>query len=326
VNGWRFTEGKATHTAQLDFDNGFGVQLKSVSCYSESIYGWYKVCTTWYQSNNVNDEITFHMSCDAPYLVYMGTATECYFMDDGGGSGGDGGSGGYNPTTEPDPCNCTSICPVCGGCLTNSSANCPPCSCPKKYLEIARNNFLDSTQTYLLEKALRDLSQCLDQQTFNSTVENGLRIDFKIGGNYPASYNPATKTISFQNNSTITSSNLKEELFHAMQDSYIPGGTTQYVSTGKVQIEFEAKLFTDVSQIYCCIAFNSTSAPDSIKEAYQNWIFGMQGNLSTISNSDYQLWYTRFNLYAQSQYKSAISPALTSPISLNAVILRCNNQ
>lgn len=68
-------------------------------------------------------------------------------------------------------------------------------------------------------------------------------------GNYYGAYNPVNKTIKFKNGDQITHQVIKEELFHRYQDAYYSGGTAQYVTTGKSNIEFEAKLMRDLMGI-----------------------------------------------------------------------------
>ncbi len=69
-----------------------------------------------------------------------------------------------------------------------------------------------------------------------------------INPNYPhlASYNPATNTLTFRNANNVPEDQLIEELFHAYQDRYYPGGTNQYVVNGKTSVEFEAEVFKDM--------------------------------------------------------------------------------
>jgi hypothetical protein len=218
--------------------------------------------------------------------------------DDGGGSVG-GGGGSTNPTTNPTP----------------------------KTNQILKTNYLNQTQTNLLETALSSLinEHCMTQSAYNMLVNNVIKLDFKMNTllSIPASYNPTSKSISFRSNSDINSASLKEELFHAAQDAFYPGGTAQYTSTGKVNIEFEAKLYKDIMAFPCCGALNIGTAPENIINSYNIWVYSIQDNPSNISDSDYQYWLNQFNTYTP-DYSSPTSSNLSSPNALKSIISICH--
>lgn len=197
----------------------------------------------------------------------------------------------------------------------------PKIDTPKTYI-ITNKNSLDEQQSLLLETAVDELaSLCSDDYIYNQFVSNGQKFNFKMNSGlpYPAGYNPTSKTFFFKNNDAITSSKLKEEFFHAFQDFYYSGGIAQYASTGLVNIEFEAKLHTDITNVGCCVAFNMGSAPQEIKEQYENWVFAIQNNPSTVSSTDYQKWLNLFNQYTPA-YSSPFNSNLSSPDALNSII------
>jgi hypothetical protein len=132
-----------------------------------------------------------------------------------------------------------------------------------------------------------------------------------------AAYKPLNKTMYFKDDSQINSQNLKEELFHAFQDSYY-GGTSQYQTTGRVNIEFETKVFKDLMLIACCGAFNIGNAPEDVRQGYTDWILDCEANPSNISDTDYQYWLGLFNQYTP-QYSSPLSPNLSSPNALKSI-------
>ncbi|MGQ1892071.1 hypothetical protein ACT29H_16665, partial [Thermophagus sp. OGC60D27] len=137
---------------------------------------------------------------------------------------------------------------------------------------------------------------------------------------HPAGYDPSTKTFKFRDNDAINSENLKEEFFHAYLDFFYDGGIAQYADSGRVNIEFEAKLYKDISNVKCCVGFNMENVPQETKEQYENWIFSQQENPSIISLIDYQKWLNLFNQYTNKEYSSPISPFLTTPDALNSII------
>lgn len=312
VNGWIYEKGKLEGKTNQNSGKGLSTELKmATTCITTNVYTTYVVCTDWYADTNANgsyDEGTDqfnYTTCGDSYTL-MASFTECpvYFTGSGNISttyvtDTGGTNGGYDPSQAPTPV-------------------------VKKYENILNHNYLNITQTILLESALNNLinSYCLAQTLYNSLVNRGSKLNFTMGGNYPALYNPWNKTISFNANSTITSETLKEELFHALQDSYYSGGTSQYTTTGKVNIEFEAKLFKDV--MVCCGAFNIGNAPSNINGDYSLWVLDLGGDPSKITYSDYQKWLGLFNQYTP-EYASPVSPNLNSPSLLKSLMLNCLN-
>jgi hypothetical protein len=67
--------------------------------------------------------------------------------------------------------------------------------------------------------------------------------------------------------------NLQEEFFHGYQDVYYSGGTSQYASIGKSNIEFEAKIFEDlVSTLETGGGINGAPAGHPKSTEYKLWI------------------------------------------------------
>jgi hypothetical protein len=311
VNGWVYEKGEIVSRIKSNSGDGLAVQLKmATTCITTYALTSYVQCTDWYRDWNNNGEIDTgdektSTACGDPYIVEV-PFTECpvYFtglngiavnyITDVGGT-----NGGYEP---------------------------PNSQTPKKYQAILRTNYLDVSQTNLLELALNELINegCLTSTLYNTLVGQGVKLDFKMGSSYPALYSAYSKTISFNNNSTITSGNLKEELFHALQDAYYSGGIGQYVNSGKVNVEFETKLYKDIMLTACCCAFNIGNAPENVRTAYNIWVLDIQGDPSNISNSDYQYWLGLFNQYTP-EYSSPLSPNLSTPNLLKSLMLNCLN-
>ncbi|NPA37351.1 MAG: hypothetical protein GXO47_10935 [Chlorobi bacterium] len=139
INGWRFTNGEVTHKVTLDFDIGTEVRLKDMilECTDVAVYAWSQDCVTNNWSVTVGDAIEYGSEeiCGTPYLEYVGTSTQCVWVDTGS-STTDGTEGAYEPDTQDNDCFCINTCPVCGGCLDDNlkvagiTPACPPCSCP----------------------------------------------------------------------------------------------------------------------------------------------------------------------------------------------------
>jgi hypothetical protein len=203
-----------------------------------------------------------------------------------------------------------------------------PYNTPKTPLtdNIISRSTLDSKQTILLENALDELiGVCSDEYIYNELVAQGKKFNFEMDSSLGgfAGYDPASKTFSFLNNDAISSGKLKEEFFHAFQDAFYPGGTSQYGTTGKVNIEFEAKLYRDITAANCCMAFYESSAPQAVLEQYTRWVQSLQVNPSSITSKDYQKWLKLFNQYTNS-YSSPFSSALSYPHALDHIINMSN--
>lgn len=84
-------------------------------------------------------------------------------------------------------------------------------------------------------------------------------------------YNPRTKAILI--NSTASISNVfPEEFIHFSQDIYYPGGTTQYITKGKPNIEMEAKIIEDCAALYGSVCSYYGAGP-TYAEQYRQWVW-----------------------------------------------------
>ena len=121
-----------------------------------------------------------------------------------------------------------------------------------------------------------------------------------------------------------TDETLKEELFHAWQDAFYPGDISQYLSVGKVNIEFEAKVFSDLfgnPDAGCCYAFRPgvDNLPDNLYNDYTRWAYNIRENKITLQDSDYQKWLNLFNQYNK-EYSSPMHSSLNTPNAIKNLI------
>lgn len=84
-------------------------------------------------------------------------------------------------------------------------------------------------------------------------------------------YNPKTKAIMFGIEASI-SNVFPEEFIHFSQDYYYPGGTTQYITKGKPNIEMEAKIIEDCAALYGGGCSYYGAGPTYAKQ-YEQWIW-----------------------------------------------------
>jgi len=99
VNGWRYTNGKATHTVDVNFEEGVGISLKSshYECTTYVLWQVFGTCTYLgvtgeYGLISCNEDITYE---------YVGQVQQCTYVNDGNNDGG------YQPpnNTINNPCN-----------------------------------------------------------------------------------------------------------------------------------------------------------------------------------------------------------------------------
>ena len=292
-NGWKYQSGKITHTVSQVSGSDLNLKSGYYDCHIESYYEVYETCTEWHTWTEYGDKITDE-TCEYDYVLVEYEV--CDWIEDPD----DGGGGGYLGDTQT------------------------------KLEKLALSNTLNPTQTALLEAALDEWAegQCLDGAVYNYLLDVNAKMNFTMDANLidPAGYDPVSKTLKFRNNSDINSENLKEELFHAMQDNYYSGGTAQYLEIGKVNIEFEAKVFKDIAMdplSVCCYAFFSNNVPNQVKMDYMLWIYEIRENYSSLTDSQYQDFLCLFNLYL-TDYSSQVSTDLLTPSLIRKLNDRSN--
>ena len=172
----------------------------------------------------------------------------------------------------------------------------------------------------------------MQKTLYDALVSKNVKLNFGMyyspsENSAPASYNPSDKSVRFRDYNSITAENLKEELFHAWQDAYYPGGIWQYRETGKVNVEFEAKLYQDIIEgedALCCLAFRGYHIPIEIRNNYYDWIESIRFKPDrSFSDSDYTKWLNLFNQY-DLEYGSATSDNLQRPLALRELIGNSN--
>lgn len=215
---------------------------------------------------------------------------------------------------------------------------------------LIRSHSLNTPQMELLLNAINELFKskdelflsekeiCLLQALYDQLVNKEVKIDFRM---YPnptensaaANYDPRYKSISFRENNTITKESLKEEFFHAFQDAFYPGGTAQYGKDsqgnklpGNVNVEFEAKVFNDLTGGGFVSAFfkYETAEEQNAYNNYMKWIESVRLDPSILINkTQYNYWLNLFN-ELNPYYESPKSNDFSSFHSLNNLISKSN--
>ncbi len=274
VNGWRFTNGEVTHIVNVNFENGFGVSLKSgyYNCFTYSVYGWFQDCIEWWTIGEVDGQEVSrnynYTSCGAEYMDFMGERIECTYVD-GGGSGGSSG-GGYNPGNGSDP----------------------QSSLPVPLKTLFTNINLPNAAIDSLRKAFEKMDCRLNEITslleLNSVKLGTLSINPDHMGN--ASFDG--NNLTFTGDWAISTHALSHEWFHIGQRKLnnVNNATDGFA-------EFEAWLFLDIIEtIRVGGDFASSNHPfagyannygnsEPSKIPYQNWLNAITQNGTTFPDS-----------------------------------------
>ncbi|MDQ6482519.1 hypothetical protein, partial [Dyadobacter sp. LHD-138] len=152
---------------------------------------------------------------------------------------------------------------------------------------------LDQAQKFLVNEILFFyLKNCFNSIIYANIVAAGLRFNFSVDPGIPGmgAYNPINNDFKFKDDGAIVNDVFTEEIFHAYQNTYYPGGTEQYLgkdTPGRVNIEFEAWIMKDImgttgvnSSTGCCFA--------SDDPAYAAWL----RDVVTDSGTKWPTWST----------------------------------
>lgn len=177
-----------------------------------------------------------------------------------------------------------------------------------------------------LDEVISDLlaGYCPNNQVIgDSWISITFKMDNNLGSN--AFYNPFTNTITFKNYFNINNATVLQEVFHSYQNMFYPGGTSQYLTTGKVNIEFEAWVYVDVWLYLEAIPLKFEKyLPTNLKLDYDAWILEIASNgFSSTALDDYRYWLEIFGEFVPG-YSSPMHPDLNTP---NAAIssFQCYN-
>ena len=167
--------------------------------------------------------------------------------------------------------NCVSRLPCVAGYVRDGSGGCVQQTELEKIMKCEELSDIQLTKLEgVLEEYLNSeyLTACLNIQIFEYVVDNNKKLCFKMGTNTGSmgEYHSSSGSIHFKNSDEIKEHVFGEEFFHAYQDILYQGLSS---NLGRSNIEFEAKLFHDLSHNgQCCITFSN----GAIQTEYINWI------------------------------------------------------
>ena len=123
-----------------------------------------------------------------------------------------------------------------------------------------------------------------------------------------------------------------EELFHAFQDKSYPGGTQQYYTNARGNIEFEARLNYDISRG----GSGSIYFGDNLdNQAYENWLNAITENYTKIPSSPldmnipgyqtYEYFLGKYSMLKGYSYSQNIQPEALFYLSTKNIAPNCTN-
>ncbi|UII22712.1 hypothetical protein [Fulvivirga ligni] len=269
VDAYTFENGIAS---RLNVNGGSRDNRMYLDCYTIDYYE----CQNVFVPDYGIDET----SCNYSY-------SETICMEHGGTEGGSDGSdntggGGDNSSYPPgngagDSCSGPGVGePIedCGeGYIMDENGDCVR-QVQDPLQDIMKCEDLDDTQLEKLRNVVKEyltaeyLASCLNNQIYQYNIDHGKELCFKMGTSTgsPGEYVSSNETIFFRDNQDIDETVFGEEFFHVYQDLFYNGLPS---NLGRSNVEFEAKLFHDLSHGgQCCIAFWDPE----IQEEYVDWI------------------------------------------------------
>jgi hypothetical protein len=268
-----------------------------------------EICGEWYIVDEWDEVIDCYVDCSDPANFYD---AECYEEED--------------PTPPPTL--------DCAGVLGGSAINSPQCGCiggttgliDCNLSKIMGNTNLTSAQKTALNLVIDNLlSDCMQAYIFNN-LDGAPNIDFYIDASIPAyaAYDPSLNKISFKDESQINAQNLMEEMFHAYQNNVAyPGGTAQYTTTGRANVEFEEEVYQDILEKTSLLGGSDAINDDG----YRNFILGLISPNDSFPNSYNSGIYDGYlNLWtSQNQGQNGYPSNMTilntlSPIAFNSLL------
>lgn len=136
----------------------------------------------------------------------------------------------------------------------------------------------------------------------NQWGEYSFAIDPSIKG---AGYNPSTNTFSFKNTDFINADVLTEEIMHAAQNLAYTNGTYQYKDGGNPNIEFEAKMLSQINTLVkgiCCFGSQLyIQELDMIRfqDDLKGWI-----NSGIVNQDQFIAWVNKWRNHPDNPYKN----------------------
>jgi hypothetical protein len=298
VNGWRYTNGKVTHTVDVKFDEGIGISLKSgyYDCDIYDIFGWFMDCTinSWNVTSGEVSVNNIETNCGNPYIEHVGTVYQCTYVDEGTGTGGT-----YNGSSQQ-----SNLSQQLKNIFTNVSnfSDVAISKLNSAFEEINRNCRLKKITTYL---------------EINDIKLGTVSIDENLGLG-KASFT-SSDNLKFVGDWAIDAENLSHEWFHVGQKKMnnVSNATDGYA-------EFEAWLFFDIQETirvggnfsssnhkFACYANNYGNSEPS-KIPYQNWLLSITENGTTFPSSLGSQFYYWGPIFAQVRNYSHLSFTNTS--------------
>lgn len=174
----------------------------------------------------------------------------------------------------------------------------------------------------LIQKIISNIAEredCTSQKLLNADITYNFVYDNSVG--FFSTYNAATKTIQYGNQSASSRELISHEMFHAYQDSVYPGGIGEFKKSepGYINLEFEQYVFQNIAfyQDSYFLSIGTQFRDETIKAEFKDWIYLLNNDNTSNSKcpgvsptSEFTAKYTyfleKFNEYGPTGYKSII--------------------
>lgn len=299
VNGWRYDNGKITHRLSPLEKNNPLTKAWVERCYEDCYSYSENICENTTETDAEFGQMPV-VECRTEWYDNCYNTCQMEWEDDPHKPGDV--EGGYEP----------------GGGSSGGSAT-------PNLNKVSKKNSLNNNDKKKLEEKIEEMrDDCGYQELFNYAEQNGFKInDIKIDPSYKYSgYNPVTNEIVFKSSSEIDNNSFDEEFVHFIQNNMYPGGTSQYVDKGKINLEFEAKIIQDIicgtTSPHVSSGCQYLGGKGEFVSQYAMWIDGIirTGKFPNYNQIQLEYWTYIEGLKVVPQYNTEVDESI-QPLVLN---------
>lgn len=144
---------------------------------------------------------------------------------------------------------------------------------------------LTSNQKIWINEVLDEIAKTCSGSTLYANLVAAGRFEWKMDPTISpdANYDPVARRLVLKDQSSLNTLTIAEELFHVYQDLAYPNGADNYTINGRINIEFEAKVWRDLMILSmsgptgtgpsCCSTVNNAQELN-----YLNWLISISDN------------------------------------------------
>lgn len=144
---------------------------------------------------------------------------------------------------------------------------------------------LTTNQKIWVNEVLDEIAKTCSGKALYANLASAGKFEWKMDPTLstPGHYDPVLRRLVLKDQSSLNVIVIAEELFHAYQDLAYPNGTDNYTNNGRINIEFEAKVWRDLMILSmsgptgtgpsCCSTVNNVQEIN-----YLNWLLSISDN------------------------------------------------